>query len=844
MTQTTYPESTGFFRAASRRAHRILSLLLAATVIAVLISGVTETTTATPAAAATTGAGYSGITPYGGYLGNYIAPNGTRVYCMDSGREWPGAATDGGTLVSSLTTEWGAELSPQVLQKLNMALTNYGQTADPTQAAAVSAYIYAYTANYSRHAGQTHGVGAHYINGNATVLAAYNAIWADVEANYAGRSTGSATLTVTMANAYDGYVSVETEPTNATGTLTLAGAVDAVGGTSTVAVADGQVVPIRGVPDAGAGSYSVSAHASFVAPSGASPTVTVFSTGDQQRTLSGGTPAEMAFEASAQSAPIDLTFSPIVRTQVASTFVSEGDAFVDSVTASVAEGSAPWRVTDGVGVRVVAVGTLYGPLSDRPDVSVTPPADAPVVGSERLTLSGPGDYASAGTLRAPGAGFYTWVWKITEEGQPAATAEFLPDGYSFADQYGLVAETHVVPLTLAVASQASATEVGYGAEISDQLTVALAKGEWLSEGGVPIPAVFDGTAYFVPGGTAPAVSDVVPDNAVVLGTSSITANGPGIYQGSASVTAPLSEGFVTWVWSLSASSPTAAYFEPWTDQFGLPAETTRIAPPVVATQAIAASAIGDDVHDTALVGGVLPAQPSYLVFEAYYRESGADIVCDESTRVFDSSATPVPVTSVGNYDSPVTQFTKYGTYYWVETLYSHDHQLLHRGECGLPEETTVVAPGVVSTLAVPSVQFGEPAHDVATVEGLTPRGATLVFEAFVQTNPDGPVCTAETLQFASEPIAVTGAGTYTSPSTTFGQAGTYYWVETLRDRNGETLHRGVCGAPGETTTVEARALANTGAPSAQVLVVAVGLLGLGIVAVLGVVIRRRLRGRI
>lgn len=808
-----------------------------------LISAATGTTTATPAAAATTGAGYSGITPYGGYLGNYIAPNGTRVYCIDSGREWPGGATDGGALVSSLTTEWGAELSPQVLQKLNMALTNYGQTADPTQAAAVSAYLYAYTANYSRHAGQTQEVGAHYINGNATVLAAYHAIWADVEANFAGTSTGSATITVTMANAYDGYVSVEAEPTNATGTLTLSGAVDAVSGTPTVAVTDGQVVPIRGVPDASAGSYAVSAHASFVAPSGASPTVTLYSTGDQQRTVSGGTPSEIRFEASAQSAPIDLTFSPVVRTQVASTFVSEGDAFVDTVTASVAEGSAPWHMTGGSGTRVVAVGTLYGPFSDRPVVSATPPADAPIVGAERLTLTGPGDYVSAGTLRAPGAGFYTWVWKITEYGQPQATADVLPDGYTFYDQFGLVAETHVVPLTLAVASQASATEVGYGGEISDQLTVALAKGNWLSEGGVPIPAVFDGTAYFVPGNTAPPVSDTVPDNAVVLGTSSITATGPGVYQGSAPVTAPLAEGFVTWVWSLSASSPTAAYFEPWTDQFGLPAETTRVAPPVVATQAIAASAIGDDVHDTALVGGVLPAQPSYLVFEAFYRESGAEIVCDESTRVFESSATPVPVTAVGNYDSPVTQFTKYGTYYWIESLYSHDHQLLHRGQCGLPEETTVVAPGVVSTLAVPSVPFAEPAHDVATVEGLTPRGATLVFEAFVQTNPDGPVCTAETLQFASEPITVTGAGTYTSPSTTFGQAGTYYWVETLRDRNGETLHRGVCGAPGETTTVEPRALANTGVTSVQPLVVGSGLLGIGVLVILSIAIHRRLRSR-
>lgn len=796
-----------------------------------------------PALAATTGAGYSGITPYGGFLGNYIAPNGTRVYCMDSGREWPGGATDGGALVSSLSTEWGAALSPDVLQKLNMALTNYGQTADPTQAAAVSAYIYAYTANYSQHSGQGHSTGAHYINGNATVLAAFNAIWADVEANYAGTGTGSATVTVTMANAYDGYVSIETEPTTATGTLTLSGAVDAASGTATVSVSDGQVVPIRGVPDAGAGTYSVSAHASLVAPSGASPTVTLFSTGNEQRTLSGGTPSELRFEASGSSAPIDLTFAPVVRTQVASTFVSEGEAFVDTVAAAVAEGSAPWRVVDGAGIPVVATGTLYGPLADRPAVSAAPPADAPVVGSETLTLAGPGTYTSGGSLRAPGSGFYTWVWSIAENDQPAATAEVLDDGYFFADQYGLVSETHVVPLTLAVVSQASAAEVGFGAEISDTLTVALARGDWLTEGDEPVPAVFDGTAYFMPGATAPTVSDSVPAEAVVIGSSTVTATGPGTYAASSSVNAPLGEGFVTWVWSLSASSATAAYFEPWNDQFGLPAETTRVAPPVVATQAVGASAIGDEVHDTALVGGVLPAHGSYLVFEAYYRASGADVVCDESTRVFDSSNTPVAVTEVGSYDSPVTTFTEYGTYYWIESLYSHDNQLLHRGECGLPAETTVVAPGVVSTVAVATVLPGEPAHDVATVEGLTPRGATLVFEAYVQTSPDGPLCSTETLKFTSTPVRVTGAGEYTSPSTTFEEGGTYYWVETLRDRNGETLHRGVCGAPGETTTVSRPALASTGAPATQPLVLGAGLIGVGVMVLLSLAIRRRLRRR-
>lgn len=35
----------------------------------------------------------------------------------------------------------------------------------------------------------------------------------------------------------------------------------------------------------------------------------------------------------------------------------------------------------------------------------------------------------------------------------------------------------------------------------------------------------------------------------------------------------------------------------------------------------------------------------------------------------------------------------------------------------------------------------------------------------------------------------------------FEQVGTYYWIETMLDRDGEVIHRGLCGAPNETTTV-------------------------------------------
>lgn len=816
---------------------RLRSKLLACVIaIAVAAGAITLAIPDVPAAAATTGAGYSGITPYGGYLGNYIAPDGTRVYCIDSSREWPSGSTDGGQIVSSIDG-----LSPVTVRKLNYALLKWGQTADPTNAAAVSAYVYAYTSNYAHSNGAGYYAGLHYINGNAAVQAAYNVVWNESEVHYAGPANAGARVTIDMANAYDGSVTVTTTPSSATGRLTLSGAVVAGSRATTIDVRHGSVVPIRGVPGAGAESYSVTASAAFTIAAGAQQGLVLYSSGSQQRTIRGAFPASLSFGASDATDEIALRFSPVVQTQVAARFIDAGGAFVDGVTATVADGSPAWRtLASGSPAPVVAVGTLYGPFSEQPDVSATPPANAPVVGRERLTLAGPGQYRSAGTLRAPGTGFYTWVWSIDSVDQTPEVADVLPIDYRFADQFGLVAESHVVPMRISAVSQVSTPETGLGGVVGDQLSVALTEGEWLSENGAPMPAVFEGTAYFVAGDVAPLPSDSVPADATPIGTATVTATAPGIYPASATVTAPeATPGYITWVWALSATSEFADYFEPWSDQFGLPAETTRVAPPTVATVAMPASAIGDEVHDTAMVGGVMPATPPYLIFEAYLQPDQGSPTCDESTLAFTSTHEPVTVTAVGSYDSPAARFESYGTYFWVESLYSHDGQLIHRGECGLAEETTLVAPGDVFTRAVAHAAPGSEVFDTAFVSGPIPRGATLVFEAFAGTEVDGPLCDESTRVFTSDAIPVTGAGRYESPTARLVRPGTYHWVETLLDRNGAPLHIGQCGLPSETTIVSLPSLPNTGVWAAPIALTGIALVLVGIAASGASVLKKR-----
>jgi hypothetical protein len=822
--------------------HRLLALGLATLVALVGLGSIDWG--GSPAAAATTGAGYPGITPYGGYLGNYIAPDGTRVYCIDSGREWPSGTTDAGTIVGSFPTSSGTWLDETTIRKLNYALLTWGQTADPTNAAAVSAYVYAYTSNFAHTHGTGYGAGLHYINGNAAVKAAYDVVWNESETRFAGAGSPSAGVTVELTGR-DGLVTVVVSPAQARGTLRLDGAV--VAGTSSrqTTVTNGSVVPISAIAADSATTVTVAAEASFSIDLGAGPSVVLYSSGSQQRTIRGAFPARTDV-AARDEATATLRFSPIVQTRVAARFVDPGQAFVDGVTASVAPGSAGWRTrADGTYVPVTAVGTLYGPFSAAPPVAAEAPASAPVVGTESIVLTGPGDYSSSGSLRARVPGFYTWVWRIDAAAQPADTVASLPAGYSFVDEFGLVAESHVVPMALAATTRVSTSEVAFGGEIGDELSVAVIEGSWLTEGAGPVAASFVGTAYFVPGETAPQESDTVPAEATVVGTASVVATGPGIYAASTTVRAPAAVGYVTWVWSLDPASPMASYFQPWSDRFGVPAETTRVVPPTVSSLAQEGAAVGDDVYDVALVGGLVPEGGASLVFEAFLQPTTEqEPRCDADTRVFDSSDTPVRVEAPGSYRSPATQFQNYGTYYWIESLYAPDGTLVARGACGLPEETTLVAPGEVVTHAVSAITPGGEAYDSARVSGRVPVGATLVFEAFDQRGvTDGPLCDASTRVFTSDAVPLDGPGTYVSESATFTRPGTFYWVETLYDRLGNPLHVGTCGLATESTLVRTPSLPNTGF-DVWPLVILGGALSLGGAALLvGVCVRAGIRPR-
>ena len=448
---------------------RLLALVLA--VLGLMLLG------AIPANAATKHAGVPGLTPYGGYIGNYLAPDGFRVYCIDSPLPWPSGATSGPSSVDSLVTTWGSTLSATELRKLNYVLLIYGQTDDPVQAAAVAAFVNAYTSGWARDLGAGYAAGAWYLNGNAQVLSVYDVVWADAEANADPR--GSATVAVEMTDSTSGTVVVSASRATATGTVSLAGAVHAETGESVVSVTADERIPIRGIPADDARTYVIGAEATFTDSVPAAATLMLYSTPGQQRTIRGAASGEIQFSANAATDLLPLDFAPNFTTVVASASVSAGEQLVDRLTVGLAEGSRPWRLrADGTPIPLVADGVLYGPFTETPTQSDEVPDSAPVAGTQTVAISGLGEIASDGTITATAPGYYTWVWTIDAARQDAIGAAALPDEYFFRSAFGLPEETVTVT---APARRLAST--GDGSRDAAAIAIALvAFGAFLSAG--------------------------------------------------------------------------------------------------------------------------------------------------------------------------------------------------------------------------------------------------------------------------------------------------------------------------------------------------------------------------
>jgi hypothetical protein len=261
---------------------------------------------------------------------------------------------------------------------------------------------------------------------------------------------------------------------------------------------------------------------------------------------------------------------------------------------------------------------------------------------------------------------------------------------------------------------------------------------------------------------------------------------------------------------------------------GLENETTRIGRPAVETEAVPTAVAGDRIFDIAKVSGQLEAneearwEVSFSGYRERYETAAGDAeentdetriagspVCADDNRLFELDAIEVAGPGEVSSDEVLAQPDWVGAVWWVETLWlvQGDERLaVHEGECGLQHETTVISAPEVTTEASEFVAVGDRMTDTAIVSGeLSAReGVTheVLFEGYrgdaSRTGTDAAECVDENRLFTTDAVPVSGPGEVVSPEVTalpeYGD--TIWWVETL------VLHRGRCGLPNETTTVQ------------------------------------------
>jgi hypothetical protein len=434
------------------------------------------------------GVGYTSNT--GWWLGSYSLDDGSRGFCLQAGRPSPvGHPSD---YVEGDQLGW---FSPAQSAQLAYISRNWAGTDDRGTAAAgqIATWMVAGMNEktpdfYAARA----GADAAAVLARARAMVAESGqeaslgvtAAADVQLSEQGPSAVKVELTVDRLSG-----PVTPASSTHTGRLDLTGATFEDGSTSAT-VGNGVDLPI--VPTGDEPTVSVSVTAVFSAlPYGDRIRVAV--SRDDAQALLVAVPASAAAQAGGERRGISpLPFQPTVRTVTSATDAQPGAAITDHLVVEVekADGLLPhWGLRlperDGdtpesevapIPVEAVVASSLLGPFADEIVSAPTVPADAPVVCTVEILVSGPGEYDTpACTLTA--RGFYVWVEKIDPARTPADQGGSRMRPWQAA--FGVASEvTHV---TAPVAPAAPAALAATGLEL-DLAGVAWAAGAALAVG--------------------------------------------------------------------------------------------------------------------------------------------------------------------------------------------------------------------------------------------------------------------------------------------------------------------------------------------------------------------------
>lgn len=866
-------------RARVRRLSRTKKVIAAAVTATLAATGVVAGATA--ASAADEGPGLVLYGDYGawGHRGSFIE-GGASIWCLDWTLDGPvGASPSNIYRATSLgPNDSGNQhaVGPEELGRINYILSTYGGTGDPLTAAAVDLASASFLQN-----GGVQGM-AKYVSQSSEGPDVLNLAQSMVnEANgvtIGGSVTpgsGELVFTVDHNDNYRGQVTMQGSA-GATGDVTLVngffddngnGIQDAGESSTKSDMQANTAYTVFGIAPEDGSPYKISGSGDWSVGGGqvwpGEVDIVEYGSGIQRMARAiGPVSVDTAFHVEGMDPQSRSSLFQPILTSAAPQYVKAGEQFSDAITFATSAddqgvNNSWYRNASGRYAPITATATIYGPFATAPAEAAEAPAGAPVAGTASLTTdpaNGPTvTYTATSDAVATDSGYYAWVWTIDRAAQDPRVQNFLPDGYTFRDRFALTAETSLVPAEVSTKAQ---PEAYVGNSFTD---TAIVKGSLPTDGAQLHFELYaakqdENGTWVCTEGNLLWTSD---EQTVTTSGEYVSPQAPGQL-----------EGTYNWVEVLNDQRGTELH----RGECGIANETTKVVPPTVSTKSQAGSKLGDTLKDTAIIEGTLPEDGAQLTFDAYQvpMVQGADgkwvvdtskapqgteagdlsWVCSDDNVVFHQEVAQ-DITEAGEYDSESFTTDAYGKVFWVETL-SWGNNIIHRGECGLDNETSFVVDVTTKAQTSSSTSDTPTLNDTASLVGYVPEDGYTVFEAYrVAGNVNAGSCTADNLVFTSDkvalqgglyakdaPLEVTGGG-FTAES--WNDASNVYWVEKTYDKLDRLVSTGECGHGDETTAVAASAVIVTGVDGASTPWALGGVFGFLLLAAAGtiVAIRRR-----
>lgn len=785
------------------------------------------------------------VTGGGAYFGTFVNAGGQYAACALQGAKFGPGSTAGGSAVASVYTD------PVEVDSLTDVSTYEGDPRpDVTGAAAQQiAYVMSKYGAAGGNEGAATDLAILRLGGTelpwmasevgAANSARANQMIADAQANYGPYSVTKHTVFQDPNNVTVGAVNGAGLVTGGAGnvsgmpityTVTRGSATFASNGTNTITINSGTS---QSLPLTISGPDAIEVTATAVVPGGLMLMRPVNGTSQAQDTLLAGQTKQVSVAAD-PFVPV-WTFQPEVSTQVVERLIQAGSSFEDQVTVS----SDEWMIVNGAYVPVTAEGTLYGPFSTPQASADTVPAGAPVAGTKTLTFNGPGTQNAGGDIIAASTGYYAWTWSIIKANQPAENQQYIEGDDS--DGFFTASESLIVQMQPSVTTVADTDYVSAGDAMVDNLTLAV-EGDWLngSDGNpVTIPVI---ATLYGPFDRPQAEQATVPAGAPVVGTETVNFTAEGEQATSGTLTAPAA-GFYTWTTTIQGADAYTAFSSPFFEE--VESASARHDLTITSMRAEYNVVPGGLAFDTITVSGFPEFHGDYVAPDGSKWQDDATVVTHTLYGPFPTAPTADTDLSTAKVVKSVETPAENGVYDigWDREFLLTDpgHYVFvssFAGDSVVAPITTspgdlreqVYVPGapvgepLVVTQAVKSVQAGTPFYDTALVTGNVPDGSTISFAAYgpFERNADGTCAAPESIEAAGSPAFESGPHAYTQngfyPSDDFvtEETGCYFWVETLTGPEGDILHQGEIGAPGETTTVTPREREITVTTQAQV----------------------------